>query len=140
MNIKRRTLIKFLILGAIMVPLSWFWVNNKYRQLIEDTIRTRLHFLDLDNDGLTSFCNDYLGHYYHSDYLMFRLDLRTVLNDIKGVEQSPDSEDEIIRQYLLSTDFFPNKADESKLVSYMAYRAYDDRYNTYCSNPFATII
>jgi hypothetical protein len=109
---------------------------------IASVIRKRLPFLKLDEAGLEAFARDQVS---------FLLAKRPTWNRIKyhylsvfgkqftRYNRSNDSrsrrqrmEDNFASTYLLSSDFFINGSDESRVVKYLAF--YDPLRG--CSNPF----
>lgn len=93
------------------VTRRWSWLRSAYLPL-EARISLHYHYLQLDPAGVQQFVRDYekhrgqIGRFWHDDNIFLR--------------------------YLLSTDFFPNGADESRPVRYvMLY----DPYVSPCWNP-----
>ena len=82
----------------------------------EQRLAAHFHYLRLDSAGIAE---------YFADYRMYRDGL------YRHRPLSPD----VYTRYLLSTDFFKNGADESRLVSYIGF--YDPAV-TPCNNPFVT--
>ena len=120
---KRRTFLATLILAATGVTIAALAGRRllrrwRYRKLTTEEIATRIHehfpYLSLDAPGVLQFASDYQGE--------------------RG-ELFGDLRSNVFTNYLLSTDFFPNGADESRIVAYVGL------YNPYhgCENPFAEL-
>ena len=84
-------------------------------QTPEERLRSHFFYLTLDNGSVEQF---------FADYRRFRGDLRP---------HAPLPSDAYTR-YLLSTDFFRHRADESQIVRYVGFY---DPDNTACGNPLA---
>jgi hypothetical protein len=104
------------------------------------TIRKRLSYLRLDDSGLRRFADDLAATHKISSIrlrvlgaaapLYQRLEPRDWMTVGLSVRHS---EDHVTTQYLLSSDFFINGADENRLVLYLGL--YDAMRP--CTNPFA---
>jgi len=81
----------------------------------EQRLRAHFSYLDLDPEGVRQFI---------ADYSRYRQPLG------RRTRVPPD----FYTQYLLSTDFFRNRADESRRVRYVAF---SDPYVSPCRNPLA---
>ena len=141
---KRR---QFLLGGLGFFALAGLGVWGFGRQGIESAIvrilRKRLDFLRLDETGLHAFAKDQATKIIDKRVTMARLRYHLLANvgptfrrfqrsNIKRsrVEQM---EDIVVTTYLLSSDFFVNGSDETRLVKYRGY--YDPMVP--CGNPFA---
>jgi hypothetical protein len=82
----------------------------------EERLRAHFNYLRLDPAGIEE---------YFADYLRYG----------DGFSRHSPLPPEVYTRYLLSTDFFRNGADESRLVTYIGF--YDPAL-TPCNNPFAT--
>ena len=111
---------------------------------IAAAVRRRLNVLQLDTAGLHSFAKDQLGALAAKRPTWNRLKshLRSALakpvvthygisNDKRSRRER--IEDNLATLYLLSSDFFLHRADQSRIVQYVAL--YDPLRA--CSNPFA---
>lgn len=127
---KRR---KFLIIaglsGAAAALTSARFLTTSFEQSAEALIKRELSFLRLDEDGLKKFVADYSAS---KDRTYKRMVKGYGLIGL-GTAQSGKIH-QLVSQYLLSTDFFHNKMDESRIVKYIAL------YNPYtspCAHPFS---
>lgn len=116
-----------------------FGLSND-RVAIAKIIRKRLPYLRIDEEGLQRFASDGV-----QQKLAKSLRVRTI--DAVGalyfhVTLSPENrlsdkirhtEDRVVTQFLLSSDFFANNADKNRIIRYVGY--YDPMLA--CSNPFA---
>src|SRR5262245_3754770 len=87
---------------------------------IIEVLRKQFDYLDLDATGLVAFAHDFRAKAGEE-----------VLR--RQVDDPEDFRYTVSTQFLMSTDFFRNGADESRLVKYVAYY---DVYNA-CTSPFA---
>ena len=122
------SLISFVSLGT---GAWWWWRGQKsppqqedtdpWTKLTAETLRRLLPYLQLDNDGVAQFARDLraAGQY-------------GLLNRAKA--GNAGAREWLGQQFLLSSDFFWNGADESRTVR---YRVYYDPYVQPCANPFA---
>jgi hypothetical protein len=107
---------------------------------ITDVLRKRLAHLLLDEQGLKTFARDLASkHKVASSRLLLVSAAAPIYSRISFDGQSALShsirhgEERIVTDYLLSTDFFINGADESRLIRYLGY--FDPMKA--CANPFA---
>jgi hypothetical protein len=103
-------------------------------------IHKRLAYLQLDPEGVRQFAHDLVARDIISPARLRIIDAagslytgtplasRGALNDAVH-----HGEDRVTSAYLMSSDFFKNGADESRVVSYLGY--YDPMVA--CSSPFA---
>lgn len=126
---------KFLVLagvstGCLVIPASVYFMSgsvNKYACLL---IEKQLQYLKLEEGSVEKYVNDY---FLNSNDAVLRLKWKTMYYLNTTWNESNTLKD-LIKYYLLSTDFFINKMDESKVVNYLGL------YNPYKSpipNPFA---
>jgi hypothetical protein len=141
MQISRR---KFLVLGgvsAITALYGWYeWHWGDPKDIVVAILNRRVGYLRVDSSTFDTFAKDYLE--YRKTYKNELRKLSTFSPLLMSA--SPYSwlkqghpyrrlVDNVVSQYLLSTDFFQNGADERRLVTYLSF------YNPYtaaCRNPF----
>jgi hypothetical protein len=141
---KRRT---FVLYGAALASASasawaaWEFVDASDVDTFAMVVRRRLDYLKLEPEGVRRFAQDMVALHVISTTRMH------VLSEFKSVyARFPLSagdnmlayklrhgEDRIVSSYLISSDFFINGADESRLVKYLGIL--DPRRA--CCNPFA---
>ncbi len=96
-------------------------------------IMKELNYLTLDKPGVEQYAADYLRYENSTPQIQTKLKLY-YLSGIGSNKSSIISS--LVEKYLLSTDFFLNKMDESRTVKYAGY------YNPYkspCTNPFSSL-
>jgi hypothetical protein len=120
---------------------AWRFTSGHDQDAIEMVIRKRLDYLKLDDAGVKAYARDLASRQVVSSsrlhvlnaiapvYSRFSLSSGAsfVANAIRH------GEERITSSYLMSSDFFLNGADESRVVKYLGYL--DSRRG--CSNPFA---
>ena len=127
----RRAFLAGLVSALSLGGGGWWWWRGReappqepldpWTELTAATLRRLLPYLQLDDDGLARFGRD-LRAAGGRDLLR-----RADAGDARAREW-------LGQQFLLSSDFFWNGADESRPVG---YRAYYDPYAQACANPFA---
>jgi hypothetical protein len=142
--ISRRT---FLLSAAAAVPLAALW---RFKQSTDEAaiiavLHKCLAFLKLDEDGVRAFARDATAANFSRAP---KLRLVAALGPLyRGIPLSGNNsfakavrhgEERVVSQYLLSTDFFRNGADESKIVRYVAYFDFV-KHPIACGNPFARL-
>ena len=114
-----------------------------HREIVS-VLHRRLSFLKLEEEGVRAFARDQTAAAFNKKIpsvarLRYHF-LSTGAPSSKRFYRSSDQrsrvarlEDTLISNYLLSSDFFSNGADESRTIKYVAY--YDPMRG--CQNPFA---
>jgi len=133
---RRRNFLKIAGLGAIALAIPGI---SMYSASVETTmtkiIKKEFHFLKLDEAGLNKFVADYIkaeGEYQRA-FTQLKLKGYSLLNKTSEDSQRVRN---LTTSYLLSTDFFQNKMDESKVVNYLGLYS---PHKTPCANPFSAI-
>jgi hypothetical protein len=141
---KRR---QFLLGGLAVVAIAGLGVvgfgRGAAQGKIVSLVRRRLSFLQLDEAGLQAFAHDQVGALlakrptwsrmkYHVLSVFSKPSARWNTSSDKRT-RSERIADNMASTYLLSSDFFLNKADQSRVVHYIAL--YDPVRP--CGNPFA---
>ena len=113
--------------------------------LIVAILRKNLHYLKLDEAGLIAFAQDFLANQpnFVNSRNMDLLDLARpfyIYSDLFEITPASDElhrvEERMVTQFLMSTDFFWNGANESRPIMYLGYYT---PYKQVCGNPFATL-
>jgi len=126
---------KFLILsgvavGGVAIPASIFFVSGTIKNYAVLFIEKELSYLKLEPGSVVKYVND---HFDETNNLVDRVKWKAMY--YLGVTwKSSDQILELIKYYLLSTDFFINKMDESKMVKYLGLYS---PYKSPVPNPFA---
>ena len=136
---------KFLALGAVSGitalygAYKWRWGDPT--DVVVAILKRRVGYLRVEPGTFRTFAKDYVE---------FRKEYERELTVLSAVSLplqflSPYAwlrrghafrrlEDNVVSRYLLSTDFFQNGANESRLVTYLSFY---DPYTAVCRNPFA---
>jgi hypothetical protein len=129
MNRRKFLTISGLSVAAVAIPVVGFSIKSLH-SAVSNIIYKEYNYLTLNPEGVDLYVQEYLnnnkgGHTYHMKIMAF---------DLFNVEQENSTIiSHIVQNYILSTDFFLNKMDETKVVNYIG--AYDP-YHTPCANPF----
>jgi hypothetical protein len=110
------------LLGAVALTIgagAWRWDSIR-REWIARKLTAHFDYLDLDPAGVRRFVDTF----EQNKYLIRRNPLKLLFGPLP---------DEIYMNYLSSTDFFANGADESRPVRFIALY---DPYVSPCYNPF----
>jgi len=137
----RRTFLAVACAGLLGAG-GWRFFRARDEDAILMVLRKRLDYLQLDPAGIRSFARDLA-----SRRLLSRGRLRLMMTfsplyrrfDLNGQNflavAIRHGEERIVSNYLLSSDFFINGADQSRIVRYLGF--YDPLRA--CSNPFARL-
>ena len=127
-------------LGGVAVAGGWRFFRSREQDAIVLVLRKKLNYLHLDENGMRAFAADLASRKIVSST---RLRLIGALGPIyqrfafghqNAVEAGiQHGEERIVTNFLLSSEFFINGADETRLVRYLGF--YDAVRA--CSNPFA---
>ncbi len=120
--------------GLLILPPALYLTSPSLRKYAGRLIREELHYLKLEQAGVDQYVNDY-----------FNASANNVLINLKwksyyylGITAERSNQiSELVKFYLLSTDFFIHRADETRLVSYLGL------YNPYKSpvpNPYSFVL
>lgn len=118
----------------VAVP-SLGFLSTSVKQAAIGIIKNELHYLKLDEPGIAQFVDDYYRNHYINNNFKAQLKLRSYYYLHVKPEKSFMVQ-ELVENYLLSTDFFVNKMDESREVNYISL------YTPYlrpCAHPFSAM-
>ncbi len=108
---------------------SFKFLSTSFEEAAADLIESELHFLKLDKKGIAQYVKDY-SRYKNKGY---KLSVRGYA--ILGVKASKSGKvNQLVSNYLLSTDFFMNKMDEGRVINYVGIY---DPYQRPCAHPFS---
>ena len=135
---------RLLLLGGTAVPgalLGYQWLFGSAEDVIVAILHRRVGYLKVDSGSFATFAREYLvfreryrGELQRLAVVSFPLRFVTPYSLAGLGHPIRRLEDNVVSQYLLSTDFFLNGADESAPVQYLSF--YDPQL-TVCRNPFA---
>ena len=131
--LKRRKFLELAGIGGalLLLPISVFFAVKSLEDIAVDLITDEFHYLNLDKEGVRKYAQDYLqkdkpsfssGIKWRSYYV-----LNFNSNDSDNIKF-------LVTYYLLSSDFFINRMDESKMVRYMGI---NHQYTAPCSSHFS---
>lgn len=126
---KRR---KFLIVagaGTLITALaSGKFLATSFEDSAEKLIKKELDFLKLDDAGVRAFAADYA----RAKDRLYKLTVKGY--SFLGIDSNKSGKvHQLISNYLLSSDFFVNNMDESRVVKYVGLY---DPYLRPCAHPF----
>lgn len=116
--------------GSIVIPASIYFFTgtlNRYAVLL---ILKELNYLKLESGSVEQYVTDY---FQNSNNAVMKMKLKSTYY-LNISWESSNTLKEIIKYFLLSTDFFINKMDESKTVKYLGLYS---PYKSPVPNPFA---
>ncbi|MBC8986433.1 hypothetical protein H9X96_11655 [Pedobacter sp. N36a] len=133
---KRR---KFLLLtglasGSILIPPTLYFVSPGVKQFAALLIEREFKYLKLEPGSVAHYVDDYFAA--GGNHIMTNLRWKTMYYLNMNWEDS-NLIFELIRTFLLSSDFFIHKTDETRIVRYIGL------YNPYKSpvpNPFSYLL
>jgi len=120
--------------GMCVIPPSLYFIAPGTKQYAVLAIEKELHYLKLAPGSVINYVNDYFDRTGNDTVsnLKWKMTYYLRLNYEKS-----DRLRDLIKYFLLSTDFFINKTDESKVVNYLGL------YSPYLSpvpNPYSFVI
>jgi hypothetical protein len=143
MKASRRTILSAAIVAGLCLVLGFIARFSFVRaeDIIIAILRRRLGFLDIEAESFEDFASRYVAH--KADQRR-KLEILAVLSPLWAV-WTPYAwlpmghplrrlEDNVVSNFLQSTDFFQNGADETRRVQYLGFFMVGD---TRCPNPFA---
>ncbi len=116
--------------GSLIVPSGIYFVSGSVKKYAALLIKKQLSYLKLETNSVETYVEDY---FQGNNDLMAKLRWKTMYYLGITWENSNTLKD-LIKYYLLSTDFFINKMDESKNVKYLGLYS---PYKSPVPNPFA---
>ena len=132
------------IAAGVTGLVAWRYLASSEEGAIVDIVHKRLDYLTLDPAGVNAFARDLVKRKIISGTKLRVIDMAgpvyTGLSSHIGenalAHNFKHGEERIVSMYMLSTDFFRNGSDVSKVVKYVEF--YDPFVNIHpCSTPFA---
>lgn len=130
MNRRKFIIIAGVTAGAVVVPSSYFIVNGTIQKYAALLIKDELSYLKLEEGSVEKYVNDYFSY---SNDIFFKMKLKSMYY-LNITWKNSNLIKELIKTYLLSSDFFINKMDENKVVRYLGLYS---PYKSPVPNPFA---
>lgn len=133
---KRRKFLTFVGVGtgAVLIPPALYLVSPSVKKYAVQIIKEELHYLKLDIEGVERYVEDY----FKADDNKIMVNIRWKTFYYLGITwQKSNQVTELIKYYLLSTNFFINKMDESKPVKYLGMYT---PYKSPVPNPYSYIL
>ena len=129
-----------LLLGSYA---AYKWFTGDATEVVLSILERRLGHLDLPDHAFAKFSNEYVeSKAPHQESLSrlavvsFPLRFVTPYGLLGAGHPLRRLENNVVTQFLLSTDFFQHGADETRRVNYVAFY---DPVKTPCRNPFAGV-
>jgi hypothetical protein len=134
--LKRRRFLQFAGIGAAvaLLPVSLFFAVKSLEDIAVDLITKEFHYLKLDIEGVRKYARDYLQKNPLSIASNIKWKSYYILNFNANDSYNIKA---LVTYYLLSSDFFMNKMDESKTVKYVGI---NHQYTAPCSSHFSFIL
>ena len=127
---KRRKFLTIAGIGGVIAAVaSGKFLTTSFEDSISSLIQDELSFLKLDEQGLKDFSNDYALTVSRK----FKLIVKGY--SLLGISaQRSGKVHHLVSTFLLSSDFFINRMDESRVIKYVALF---DPYLRPCTHPFS---
>jgi hypothetical protein len=128
------------MLGGLVVVSGWRYWRSNQEEAVLLVLRKRLDYLRLDQRGARAFAADLVARRLLSPMRLkligavAPLYMHVGLNGHDALQETiRHGEERVVSSFLLSSDFFVNGADTTRIVRYLGL--YDPLQA--CSNPFA---
>lgn len=118
----------------VMIPPALYFIAPGIKTYAELILKKELYYLKMEPNGVTQFVTDYFAATGNDTVSIAKWKLLYYLKS--GWEKS-DRISDLMKYYLLSSDFFIHKMDESKVVNYLGL------FNSYRSpmpNPYSFVL
>jgi hypothetical protein len=133
---RRRSFLQLLGLGTAAVVVPTVGVSSaSVENALAGIILNEFHFLKIERKGVEQFVADY--YRMTGANKQFFMNVKTKAYYFLKVDSERSQLVRTLTQlYLMSTDFFQNRMDESKEVKYLGWY---NPHKTPCANPFSSI-
>jgi hypothetical protein len=129
-DMKRRKFLAIAGVGGVLAALASFkFITLPFESVAKRIIISELDYLKLDEEGLDKFVADYTKLKDRNYKLTMKGYSLFGINSAKSGKVH-----QLVSAYLLSTDFFQNKMDQTRTVKYVGLY---DPYTRPCSHPFS---
>jgi hypothetical protein len=136
-KISRRTFILSVLASGLLSSLGGWWILKPTSNvdMIVGLVRKKLNYLQIDEAGLNAFAKDFAKEGSRaSKKLTIISHLYIHTNLLDSMSRMNDLGDRFAKNFLLSSDFFWNGSDVTRVVKYLGFY---DPYVSPCRNPFA---
>ena len=127
-------LLSGVLVGMVAIPPSLYFVSPGIKKYAARLIEKELSYLKLDKAGVSNYIKDYFKN--GSNNVMANVKWK-VLYYSRSDSNNSNNINDLLRYYLLSTDFFLNQMDVSKPVNYIGIF---DPYKSPIANPYSYIL
>lgn len=127
-------LLSGVLVGMVAIPPSLYFVSPGIKKYAAKLIEKELSYLKLDKTGVDNYINDYFKN--GSNNVMANVKWKVLYYGGRNSNNSNNIND-LVRYYLLSTDFFLNQMNVRKTVKYLGIF---DPYKSPIANPFSYIL
>lgn len=120
--------------GLCIIPASLYIISSDLKKYAALILKRELFYLKLEPKGFSTYIEDYFKAISNDTVTTLKW---KILYCTKSNWEKSDSIRDLIKYYLLSSDFFINKTDESKVVHYLGL------FNSYKSpvpNPYSFVL
>lgn len=120
--------------GMFITPASLYFIAPGLKKYATLVLKKELYYLKLEPEGVSTYVNDYFKAIGND--MVSTIKWKILYYSNSNWEKSDRIRD-LIKYYLLSSDFFINKTDESKPVNYLGF------FNSYKSpmpNPYSFVL
>ena len=140
---KRRAFIKSILITFIFILIINLYLYFDFDFIISRLIRQELNYMNIESDAIPRFVQDAANYklwnkFFGNSYTIFLIKLHYLIENpwlkLPGNLKYQDHKNQIIGEFLLSTNFFYQNPDSSQQIRYQGLY---DPYLRPCSNPFA---
>jgi hypothetical protein len=127
---KRRKFLAIAGIGGVVAALASFkFITHPFESVAKGIIKGELDYLTLEEAGLEKF----VAEYSKLKDRNYKLTMKGY--SLFGVNSARSGKvHQLVSAYLLSTDFFQNKMDETRTIKYVGLY---DPYTRPCAHPFS---
>lgn len=120
--------------GMVIIPPSLYFISPEIKSYAQLLIKKELSYLQLDQKGIDLYIEDYFKNENNNTISTIKWKALYYLNfDSEKSERIND----LLKYYLLSTDFFINRMDTKRQVKYIGMF---DPYKSPIPNPYSFIL
>lgn len=120
--------------GMCLIPSSLYYIAPEVKKYAVSILKRELYYLKLDPEGVRKYVEDYFDAIGNDTVSKLKWKM---LYYFRADWRTSDRIKELMKYFLLSSDFFINRTDENKIVNYLGL------FNSYRSpipNPYSFVI